>query len=85
MPKTLIELTSTSCRYIVAESPYLYCDDTAKKGSAFCRQHHALCYVAGTKRPRLPIHLPVVPLKVDDLVPEEPDTEHHPDATEIMS
>lgn len=85
MPKTLMELTSRSCRYIVAEEPFLYCDGNAKRGSPFCREHHAICYVPGTKRAHLPIHLPVAPLKPEDLVPEEPDAELHLDATEAMA
>jgi hypothetical protein len=43
---TLINLKSDSCRFIVSgdERPTWYCGETAKDGSSYCPEHHAVCY-----------------------------------------
>lgn len=48
-PVPLIELKSSSCRYVVsgqAPKDYLFCNEQRQEESSYCPHHHKICYVA---------------------------------------
>ena len=47
-PVKFIGLTSQSCRYVInsgVAKDFLFCNHPKKLNSAYCEEHHALCYV----------------------------------------
>ena len=66
MPVTLMELEPRHCRYIVCETPSLYCGERRQAGSSYCPDHHAVCWIKTKRqvRARLPLSIPVDPVEV---------------------
>lgn len=86
MPKTIMKLTPSDCRFILDErsrkGSKLYCADAVIPGESFCPHHQRICYGAALPRRRN-----MVSQVGFDLAPLAPpaEPEHVPDLVEALA